>query len=101
MITLNNIIQKTVQGIQKHLENWRKYQHLWKQDRPAILLKFQGKAPPIMFFEKKLEKYNTVLMEGFLFFTLFFLLLGNKMDTTSETLLVIYVSSNKFCNENL
>ena len=60
MISLNNIIQKTVQGIQRHLENWRKYQHLWKQDRPAILNKFQSKGPPIMFFEKKLEKYHTV-----------------------------------------
>lgn len=60
MLTLNNYIQKAIQGIHKHMENWRKYQHLWKQDRTAILSKFVSKSPTAGFFEKKLEKYNTV-----------------------------------------
>ncbi|XP_073386148.1 dynein-1-alpha heavy chain, flagellar inner arm I1 complex isoform X3 [Physcomitrium patens] len=57
ILTLNNMIQKAIQGIQKHLENWRKYQLLWKQDRVAIINKLISKAPPTLFFERKLEKY--------------------------------------------
>jgi dynein heavy chain len=60
MLTLNSILQKAIQGIHKHLENWRKYQHLWKQDRMAILSKFVAKNPTAAFFEKKLEKYFKV-----------------------------------------
>lgn len=65
MITLNNTIQKAIQGIQRHLENWHKYQHLWKQDRYAIIGKFISKLPPTSFFEKKLEKYKMVQIRGF------------------------------------
>jgi len=65
MITLNNTIQKAVQGIQRHVENWRKYQHLWKQDKYTIINKFVSKSPPTSFFEKKLEKYKTVRIRVF------------------------------------
>lgn len=67
ILTLNNMIQKAIQGIQKHLENWRKYQLLWKQDRVAIINKLISKAPPTLFFERKLEKYMRVSKFKFIY----------------------------------
>ncbi|KAG6552246.1 hypothetical protein Mapa_006096 [Marchantia paleacea] len=43
-----------------HLENWRKYQHLWRQDKTVILGKFVAKSPSCSFFEIKLAKYAKV-----------------------------------------
>ncbi|KAL2608324.1 hypothetical protein R1flu_026897 [Riccia fluitans] len=60
MFTLNNSIQKASAGIYKHLENWRKYQHLWRQDKTLILSKFVARNPTCSFFEMKLAKYAKV-----------------------------------------
>jgi hypothetical protein len=60
MLTLNGLIHKATSGIGKHLESWRRYQHLWKQDKATSLDKFAAKNPTCVEFEEKLSKYSRV-----------------------------------------
>jgi dynein heavy chain len=60
MLTLNGFIHKATGGIGKHLESWRRYQHLWKQDKGTSLDKFAAKNPTCVEFEEKLSKYSRV-----------------------------------------
>eukprot|EP00899_Mesostigma_viride_P018540 jgi/Mesvir1/26688/Mv20468-RA.1 len=63
MLTLNHTIQKTFGGINRYIDHWRKYQHLWKQDRNAILDKFASRGPSCAEFEDKLSKYSRLATE--------------------------------------
>lgn len=60
MLTLTGLIHKATSGIGKHLESWRRYQHLWKQDKATSLDKFAAKNPTCVEFEEKLSKYSRV-----------------------------------------
>ncbi|KAJ7569126.1 hypothetical protein O6H91_01G062100 [Diphasiastrum complanatum] len=60
MLTINNIIQKVLTGIHKNLESWRKYQHLWKQDKSAISERFVSRNPTCSKFEEKFYKYAKI-----------------------------------------
>jgi len=58
MLTLNHSIQKTISGLNRYVESWRKHQTLWKQEKSAILEKFVAKGPSCAEFEEKLSKYT-------------------------------------------
>eukprot|EP00898_Chlorokybus_atmophyticus_P006649 jgi/Chlat1/6986/Chrsp56S00523 len=60
MLQLNHAIQKTISGINRYIENWRKYHHLWKQEKNVILERFAAKNPSCAEFEDKLSKYTKV-----------------------------------------
>ncbi|EFJ08822.1 hypothetical protein SELMODRAFT_131043 [Selaginella moellendorffii] len=60
MLTLNTCIDKVLTGAHKHLDHWRKFQHLWRQDKLTIIGKFASKNPTCAKFEEKLAKYYKV-----------------------------------------
>ena len=57
-LTLNHTIQKTVSGVNRYMEGWKRHQFLWKQDKVSILDKFVAKVPTVEEFEEKLSKYT-------------------------------------------
>ncbi|GBG66225.1 hypothetical protein CBR_g57828 [Chara braunii] len=60
MLILNHMLHKAVSGVNRFIENWRKHQHLWKQDKTTILDKFAAKNPSCAEFEDRLSKYAKV-----------------------------------------
>lgn len=60
MLTLTGLVHKATAGVSKHVDGWRRYQHLWKQDKAATLDKFTAKQPTCVEFEEKLAKYSRV-----------------------------------------
>nr|AML30863.1 axonemal inner arm dynein heavy chain 7 [Marsilea vestita] len=60
MLILSNNINSAVTSVHKHLDVWRKYQHLWRQDKNVSLSKFVTQNPTLAKFEEKLAKYAKV-----------------------------------------
>ncbi|KAK3269901.1 Dynein heavy chain cytoplasmic, partial [Cymbomonas tetramitiformis] len=63
MLALNHTIQKTIAGVNRFMESWRKQQHLWKQDKNSVLDKFAARIPSCGEFEEKLSRYKKLANE--------------------------------------
>ena len=60
MLTLNQAIQKTVVLVNRHVEKGRRYQHLWKMDKPTVIEKFIASNPDCTAFDAFLYKYSKI-----------------------------------------
>lgn len=60
MLQLNQSIQRTIAGVNRYADSWRRHQTLWKTDKGSVLDKFKARDPPAAAFEEKLSKYTKV-----------------------------------------
>lgn len=58
MLQLNQSIQRTINGVMRYIDSWRRHQALWKSDKANVLEKFKQNEPPCSAFEERLAKYS-------------------------------------------
>ncbi|NWZ12470.1 DYH10 protein, partial [Agelaius phoeniceus] len=61
LITQN--IQKLLESLRKCLNQWNKYDQLWKSDKDAVLDRLAAEKPPCVVFDEHLQFYLTVTQE--------------------------------------
>lgn len=61
LITQN--IQKLLESLRKCLNQWNKYEQLWKSDKDAVLDRLAAEKPPCVVFDEHLQFYMTVTRE--------------------------------------
>ncbi|NXV65102.1 DYH10 protein, partial [Molothrus ater] len=61
LITQN--IQKLLESLRKCLNQWNKYDQLWKLDKDAVLDRLAAEKPPCVVFDEHLQFYLTVTQE--------------------------------------
>ncbi|NXF22299.1 DYH10 protein, partial [Rhodinocichla rosea] len=61
LITQN--IQKLLESLRKCLNQWNKYDQLWKSDKDAVLDRLAAEKPPCVVFDEHLQFYMRVTQE--------------------------------------
>ena len=62
-ITANGQIDRALASMNKAIGFWKRYSHLWKQDKQSTLDKFVAKQPDCMSFDDKLSRYMRIAQE--------------------------------------
>jgi dynein heavy chain len=63
LLSLFHTIQRTITGVNRFTDHWRKHQHLWKRDKNAELDKFSARIPSCRDFEEKLARYTKMAVD--------------------------------------
>ncbi|NXH02592.1 DYH10 protein, partial [Loxia leucoptera] len=61
LITQN--VQKILASLRECLNQWNKYDQLWKSDKDAVLDRLAAEKPPCVIFDEHLQFYMTVVRE--------------------------------------
>ena len=63
MSAVTRTIAKTFGRVNKALDRYRRYDHLWKTDKQQQLVKFEQKQPTCIMFDARLQSYSAVVVE--------------------------------------
>ena len=62
--TVTRTIAKTFGRVNKRLDDYRKYDQLWKMDKQQSLSKFEQKQPNCVMFDSRLQSYQRVVFDA-------------------------------------
>ena len=59
-VQIHQDLTKQSGRLNRHVESWRKYSDIWKQDRSSLMDKFKARTPTTIAFEEKFSKFKKV-----------------------------------------
>ncbi|KAL0979348.1 hypothetical protein UPYG_G00183960 [Umbra pygmaea] len=59
-VAISQTTQRLLSNAGQYLNYWKRYRHLWKQDKATVMEKFAGKRPSYVMYDEKLQFYARI-----------------------------------------